>query len=708
MIRYLKDKDGIVVLTLDMEGRQHNVLNHKIIEAFVPVMEQLKLDAAKGLLKGVIVTSAKRTFLNGGDLDYLYEAVDPEEIYIFTEKVKKLLRDMERPGLPVVSAMNGSTLGLGFEFALATHYRLTVDNAEIKMGLPQTRLGLIPGNGGMIRLMWTLGIEKAFKVAEEAKYYNVHEAKKVGIVDKILDSEAEMMEYAKKWILENPKGIQSWDKRGGKIPGGSTHESGMAQKVSLLAAQVAKKYKQKYPAIQVLLNVLSEGSKVDFDTASKIETRYFTELLVSKTCKNMMKTLWFDAHEIFGGCNRPQGFGKFRPRRVGIIGAGVMGTAIAVECLINGMEVVLKDVSSLIAERGVDLVKERLLEMEAEGLITKSFRVDLEQGVIATEDSKAFRKCDIVIEAVFENQHLKSQVVQEAAQELDDYAVMASNTISIPITKLGQSIEMPDRFVGLHFFAPVDRTEMVEIVKGKHTSEETVAKAFDFVKAIKKYPIIVKDGWGFYVSRVRNTYLLEGVSLLMEGCPASMIENVAKGTGMPLGPLALADKLSLELVLKYEKQAAELYGPKYIQHPAVNVIEQMLEMDRKGGKEHDGFYSMHANNQKRLWKGLSDHFEPDLAFDPIDIEERLLIAQVIEVLWCLQENVISSVEEANLGSIYGWGFPASKGGAVQFINDYGKEEFVNRCKELEEKYGPRFSIPSILFKLQLEKAEKVD
>lgn len=708
MIRYLKDKDGIVVLTLDMEGRQHNVLNHKIIEAFVPVMEQLKLDASNGLLKGVIVTSAKRTFLNGGDLDYLYEAVDPEEIYVFTEKVKKLLRDMERPGLPVVSAMNGSTLGLGFEFALATHYRLTVDNAEIKMGLPQTRLGLIPGNGGMIRLMWTLGIEKAFKVAEEAKYYNVHEAKKVGIVDKILDSEAEMMEYAKKWILENPKGIQSWDKRGGKIPGGSTHEPSVAQKVSLLAAQVAKKYKQKYPAIQVLLNVLSEGSKVDFDTASKIETRYFTELLVSKTCKNMMKTLWFDAHEIFGGCNRPQGFGKFRPRRVGIIGAGVMGTAIAVECLINGMEVVLKDVSSLIAERGVDLVKERLLEMEAEGLITKSFRVDLEQGVIATEDSKAFRKCDIVIEAVFENQHLKSQVVQEAAQELDDYAVMASNTISIPITKLGQSIEMPDRFVGLHFFAPVDQTEMVEIVKGKHTSEETVAKAFDFVKAIKKYPIIVKDGWGFYVSRVRNTYLLEGVSLLMEGCPSSMIENVAKGTGMPLGPLALADKLSLELVLKYEKQAAELYGPKYIQHPAVDVIEQMIEMDRIGGKDHDGFYNRHANDQKRLWKGLKDHFEPDLAFDPIDIEERLLIAQVIEVLWCLQEKVISSVEEANLGSIYGWGFPASKGGAVQFINDYGKEDFVIRCKELEEKYGPRFSIPSILFKLQLEKAEKVD
>jgi 3-hydroxyacyl-CoA dehydrogenase/enoyl-CoA hydratase/3-hydroxybutyryl-CoA epimerase len=708
MIRYLKDKDGIVVLTLDMEGRQHNVLNHKIIEAFVPVMEQLQSDAAKGLLKGVIVTSAKRTFLNGGDLDYLYEAEDPQEIFSFTEKVKKLLRDMERPGLPVVAAMNGSTLGLGFEFALATHYRLTVNNAEIKMGLPQTRLGLIPGNGGMIRLMWNLGIEKAFRVAEEAKYYNVHEAKAVGIVDKILDSEAEMMEYAKKWILENPRGIQAWDKRGGEIPDGAAHQHDMGRRISLLAAEVAKKYKQKYPAIQVLLNVLSEGSRVDFDTASKIETRYFTELLISKTCKNMMKTLWFDAHEIFGGCNRPSGYGKFRPRRVGIIGAGVMGTAIAVECLINGMEVVLKDVSSLIAERGVDLVKERLTEMESEGLITNSFRTDLEQGIIATEDNKTFKKCDLVIEAVFENQFLKSQVVQEAADQLDDYAVMASNTISIPITKLANSIERPDQFVGLHFFAPVDSTEMVEIVKGAQTSDETVAKAFDFVKAIKKYPIIVKDGWGFYVSRVRNTYLLEGMSLLMEGCPASVIENVAKGTGMPYGPLSLADRLSLELVLKYEKQAAELYGPKYIQHPAVNVIEQMLEMGRSGGKSEDGFYHENEEGERRLWKGLANHFKPDLAFDPVDIEERLMIAQVIEVLWCLQEKVISSVEEANLGSIYGWGFPAFRGGAVQYINDFGKEAFVERCKELEEKYGPRFSIPSILFKLQLEKAEKVN
>jgi 3-hydroxyacyl-CoA dehydrogenase/enoyl-CoA hydratase/3-hydroxybutyryl-CoA epimerase len=708
MIRYLKDKDGIVVLTLDMDGRQHNVLNHKIIEAFVPVVVQLKNDAEKGLLKGVIITSAKRTFLNGGDLDYLYEAVDPKEIFDFTEKVKRLLRDMERPGLPVVAAMNGSTLGLGFEFALAAHYRLTVDNAEIKMGLPQTKLGLIPGNGGMIRLMWTLGLEQAFRVAEKAKYYTVHEAKKEGLVDKILDSEAEMMEYAKKWILENPKGIQVWDEKGGQIPGGSAHHPRIAEKISLLAAEVAKKYKQKYPAVQVLLNVLSEGSKVDFDTASKIETRYFTELLVSKTCKNMMKTLWFDAHEIFRGCNRPQGYGKFRSRRIGIIGAGVMGTAIAVECLINGMEVVLKDVSSLIAERGVDLVKDRLIEMEEEGLITASLRGDLEQGIIATEDSASFKQCDLVIEAVFENQHLKSQVVQEAAAQLDDYAVIASNTISIPITKLSNSIEMSDRFVGLHFFAPVDKTEMVEIVKGEHTSDETVAKAFDFVKSIKKYPIIVKDGWGFYVSRVRNTYLLEGMSLLMEGCPPSMIENVAKGTGMPFGPLSLADRLSLELVLKYEKQAAELYGPKYIQHPAVNVIEQMLEMGRKGGKSELGFYEMNDNKDLRLWTGLKEYFKPDLAFDPIDIEERLMIAQVIEVLWCLQEKVISSVEEANLGSIYGWGFPAFKGGAVQYINDFGKDAFVDRCKELEEKYGPRFSIPSILYKLQLEKVEKVD
>lgn len=705
MIKYLKDKDGIVVLTLDMDGRQHNVVNHKIIDAFVPVMNQLIQDRKEGGLKGVIVTSAKKSFLNGGDLEYLYEAENPKEIFEFTEKVKRLLRDMERPGVPVVAAMNGSTLGLGFEFALATHYRLTVDNPEIKMGLPQTRLGLIPGNGGMVRLLWTLGIEKAFKVAEEAKYYNVHEAQAVGIVDKILDSEAEMMEYAKKWILENPKGVQVWDTKTGQIPGGSARDPLMANRISMLSAKLAKKYKQKYPAIQVLLNVLSEGSKVDFDTASRIESRYFTELLISQTCKNMMKTLWFDAHEIFGGINRPKGFGKFRPRKIGVIGAGMMGTAIGLECLRNGMELVLKDVSPLIAQRGAEQIGDQLGQLMEKGIMTAEQVEELKKGITATDDSSHFKDCDLVIEAVFENQHLKSKVVQEASLELDEYSLLASNTVSIPITKLADNMERPEQFIGLHFFAPVGETRMVEIVKGKKTSEESVAKAFDFVKAIKKYPIIVKDGWGFYAARVRNTYILEGMSLLLEGCPASMIENVARATGMPTGPLELADRLSFDLVLKYEKQAAALYGPKYIQHPAVDVLNTMLESGHKGGKGKNGFYEQVPGEKPRLWKGLKEHFEQNSDFDPNDIEERLLIAQVIEVLWCLQEKVISSVEEANLGSIYGWGFPAFKGGAVQFITDYGLESFKERCKELEEKYGPRFSVPNILHSSEWEQGQ---
>lgn len=709
MIRYLKDKDGIVTLTLDMQERNHNVLNHKIINAFIPVMTQLKEEAEKGLITGVIVTSAKRTFLNGGDLEYLYKANNPHEIFEFTEQVKKWLRDLERPGVPVVSAMNGSALGLGFEFALATHYRLTVDQPEIRIGLPQTKLGLIPGNGGLIRLMWTLGIEQAFKVAEEARYYNVHEAKAVGLVDKILDSEAEMMEYAKKWIMENPKGIQPWDKKGGVIPGGSAHDPKVASKIAELSAYIAKTYKQKYPAIQVVLNVLSEGSKVHFETASTIETRYFTELLVSKTCKNMMKTLWFDAHEIFAGCNRPKDIPSFKPKTIGIIGAGLMGTAIAVECLLHGMQVILKDVSETIAKRGAKQIKDRLVELVELGKITESYRIDLEHGLQATEQVADFKSCDLIIEAVFENQKLKNEVVREAATQLADHALIASNTVSIPITKLANSIEQSDRFIGIHFLAPVHEKRLVEIVKGEHTSEETVAKAFDFVKTIKKYPIIVKDGWGFYASRVRNTYILEGMSLLQEGCPPAMVENVAKGTGMPLGPLELADRLSLDLVLTFENQAAELYGPKYIQHPAVQVIQTMMDNGRAGGKTNKGFYNHSEENQsKKLWDGMNQFFKQDLGFDPADIEERLLFAQTIEVLWCLQEGVISSVEEANLGSIYGWGFPAFKGGAVQFINDYGLDNFVARCAELEDKYGPRFSVPSVLHQLELEKPIKVD
>lgn len=701
MIKYKKDTDNIVTLIMDMAGRRNNVINHEIGEAFVPIIDHLKKEKKLGALRGVILTSAKKTFLAGGDLDYLFKAEDPAEIFAFSQKLKGYLRELESPGVPVVAAINGTALGTGFEVALACHHRMVIDDPGIRLGNPEVQLGMMPGAGGILRLMWLLGIAKAFPILTNGQRYSPGEALKVGIIDELARDQKEMMEKAKAWLLQTKEGRRPWDMDHCTIPGGTAREPKVANLIQELATQLNDESNGQYPAPQAILNVMAEGSKVDFDTACRIESRYYTELLRSRPCKNMIKAFWFDFNAIKKGTNRPKGYGKFRPKKVGVIGAGQMGSGIAFACLQAGLEVVLKDVSKLIAERARLYVGKKLDHLQTTGRIEAAQAEKILKRISTTEASEDFEQCDLIIEAVFENQMVKQKVMREAEEYIDEYSLFASNTVSIPITRLAEASMRPENYVGLHFFHPADEVPLVEIVKGAKTSDETIARAFDFVNAIKKVPIVVKDDWGFYAGRVRNTFILEGITMLEEGYAPALIENLGRQAGMPSGALALADHLGLNMILKYEQQAAENYGAKYIQHPAVSVISKMLkELDRPGGQKKAGFYDYQEGNIPRLWIELAEHFPVTKTdFHKEELIERFLFAQVIEAVWCMQEGVIQSVPAANLGSIYGWGFPSYKGGVMQYVHDYGMEQFVERCKKYEKQFGQRFKAPPLLKKM---------
>ncbi|MFK7810467.1 MAG: 3-hydroxyacyl-CoA dehydrogenase NAD-binding domain-containing protein [Saprospiraceae bacterium] len=696
MIRYQKDTDHIVTLTLDMKHRSVNIINHEVGASLTPVIEYLRGEKAKRKLKGVIITSGKNNFMVGGDLDYLSETTDPNMIFQFSQTMQAFYRELEQPGVPVVAAINGTALGSGFELALACHHRIVVDDASIRLGHPEVTLGVMPGAGGVIRLLWMLGLEKAFGVLAEGKRYAPKEALEIGIVDALAKDRTDMLLQAKQWLLAHPEEPRTWDSKEGRIPKGTTKNLSLALVVQKLTAKLVKESYGNYSAPMAILQTLSEGSKVDFDTACRIESRNFTKLVNSPAARNMIHALWYDFKKIKEGKSRPKGFGKFRPRKVGIIGAGKIGTGVAMACLMRGMSVVLKDVSTAIAEQGRVRIVTGLKELVADGRWTPASFEKQIANIKTTDKAADFKDCDLVIEAVFENANLKTKVNREAEQVLDVFSFLASNTISIPISKLAESYQKPENFVGLHFFPPAEKVPLVEIVKGKQTSEETLARAYDFVQAIRKIPIIVKDNWGFFVARVQNTFILEGITLLQEGYNPALIEQLSVQAGMPTGPLQLADHLSLSIVYKYEKQAADHYGAKYIAHPATTVLQKMIDdLDRKGTS--NGFYENEENQTTALWSELTNHFPTTKTqVDREEITERLLFVQVIEAVWCLQERVIKTTAAANLGSIHGWGFPAFKGGVVQFISDYGLKAFAERCNHYENIHGPRFQLPGLL------------
>ena len=699
MIHYRKDTDAIVTLILDMKGRDSNLLNHELVAAFRPVIAHLQKEKAAGRLKGIIITSAKKDFLQAGDLAYLLDLKDAEVAFNAAQQLKAFLRDLESPGIPVVAAINGDAIGTGFELALACHHRIAIANPRTRLGHPEVKIGLIPSGGAVIRLMWLLGIERAYPLLLEGRRYSPQEALKVGLVDELATDEQDLLRRAKAWLLSNPDSKRPWDRPDGEIPGGTAADPNLGHRIRLLTARLSATTNDLYPAQRAILDLLAEGSKVNFETAYRLDSRYYARVATGEVSNNMISTFWFDKQAIrTNGQGRPKGFGKFRPRRVGIIGAGRMGSGIAFLCLRNGLTVILKDVSQPIADRGKAYVEEKIDAYIERGTFQQEEREELLSRITTTDSSAAFKDCDIVVEAVFENKAVKQKVTREAEEELDEFSVFATNTISIPITELGRGSLRPANYVGIHFFSPAENTSVVEVIKGEQTSEETIARAFDFATVIRKIPVVVKDTWGFFAARVQNTYVLEGVAMLLEGYPAALVENMGRQAGMEKGPLALADELGLNLVLRYEKQAADHYGNKYKQHPAVPALKTMLEDLGRGGRgKRAGFYEYEADGTARLWAGLAEHFPVTKTdYDRRRMKDRFLFCQVIESGWCLQEKVITEPAAANLASVYGCGFPAYTGGVLRFVKSYGPEAFVGRAGELAERYGQRFSVPKYL------------
>lgn len=706
-IRFEKDTDNIVTLTMDMPRQSANTMNADFRAAILAVADRLEKEI--DTISGVVYASAKSTFFAGGDLNELIQVKkeDAEEFFQMVEKIKAPLRKIETLGIPVVAAINGAALGGGFEICLASHHRIAINNPKTKLGLPEVTLGLLPGGGGVARMVRLLGLENALPFLMEGKQVNPEKALKAGLIHELADDARDLMSKAKAWIKANPKATQPWDVKGYKLPGGAPNHPAMAQKLAIIPSILRQKTKGCYPAPEKILAAAVEGAQVTFDEACTIESRYFTELTTGQISKNMIGTFWFQLNEIKAGGSRPDGIDPYTTKKVGILGAGMMGAGIAYSTAMSGIKVILKDVSIEAAEKG-KAYSEGLLKKRVSRKQMTQEKADKILGLI-TPTAKAgdLDGCDLIIEAVFENRELKAKVTQEAEQFMAKDGVFASNTSTLPITGLATAAKDAKKFIGLHFFSPVDKMPLVEIIKGEQTSDETLARAFDYVLQINKTPIVVNDSRGFFTSRTFGTFVGEGLTMLSEGIHPQFIESAALQAGMPIGPLAVQDEVSMTLSRKVVDQTRldlQAEGKDLPVTPAETLTNKMLdEFKREGKAAGAGFYDYPEKGKKKLWPGLIEHFvKPEVTISLEEAKERLLFRQAIETLRCYEEGVLTSVRDANIGSIFGIGFAPWTGGAIQYVNQYGVNEFYQRAKQLAEQYGERFEPPAIL----VEQAKK--
>jgi len=625
-------------------------------------------------------------------------------------EIKAQLRRLETLGKPVVAAINGAALGGGFEIALAAHHRVVVDDPGAVVGFPEVQLGLLPGGGGVVRTVRMLGIVDALmQLLLQGQRLRPEKAKELGVVDEIVASSDELIPAAKEWIKANPEAHQPWDEKGHKIPGGTPSNPKLAMNLPAFPANLRKQLKgANYPAPHHIMAAAVEGSQVDFDNAIEIEGRYFVDLVCGPVSKNMIQAFFFDMQKASGDRDRPEGIERFDPKKVVVLGAGMMGAGIAYVCAKAGIEVVLKDVSREAAEKGKSYSAKLLEKAIERGRSTQEKADALLARITPTGDPADAAGADLVIEAVFEDPKVKAGVFAEIEPHLAEGALVASNTSTLPITELAEGVSRPSDFIGLHFFSPVDKMPLLEIIKGEQTSEETLYRALDVAKKIKKTPIVVNDSRGFFTSRVIGTFINEGIAMLTEGVPAPSIDQASSQAGYPAPVLQLSDELNLKLMRKIRNAAKEANatGSGWDAHPSEAVIDRMLdEFDRPGRLEGAGFYEYEDGKRTRLWPGLKEAFGGDSVEAPFDdLKERMLFIESIETVKCLDEGVIESVADANIGSILGIGFPGWTGGVLQYINGYegGPAGFVARARELAERYGDRFDPPASL----VEKAER--
>ena len=697
-IQYEKNADGIVILTLDSPNQSANTMNADFRVALENIVSKLKSETD---ISGIIFKSAKKTFFAGGDLDELIQA-QPEhatEFFGMIQKMKAEFRYIETLGVPVVAALNGTALGGGWEIALGCHARIALNDPKAKFGLPEVTLGLLPGGGGIVRMVRLLGLQNAFPFLMEGKQFGVDKAKSLGLIQDTADSVEELLEKAIAWVKANPKSQQPFDVKGYKIPGGTPSSPQVAQVLAIAPAMLRDKTKGCYPAPEAIMAAAVEGAQVDVDTALTIESRYFTYLATGQVAKNMIGTFWHGLNAIKSGESRPKDVAKWQAKKVGVLGAGMMGAGIAYSTAIKGIQVVLKDVSVENAEKGKAYSEKLLDKRVSQGRMTAEKRDQVLSLITATASAADLQGCDLIIEAVFENQELKAKVTQEAESYLADSGVFASNTSTLPISGLAQASKNQKNFIGLHFFSPVDKMQLVEIIKGKETSAETLAKAFDYVQQIGKTPIVVNDSRGFFTSRVFGTFVQEGLRLLAEGVHPAKIEMAALKAGMPVGPLAIQDEVSLTLsehVASETRKALQAEGKDLPRSGADDVIHRMIhEFDRKGKAAGAGFYDYPEVGKKHLWEGLS-HWKQNIDIPEQEMIDRFLFVQSLDTLRCLEEGVLESVIDGNIGSIFGIGFAPWTGGALQFLNQYGLNKALQRANSLEAKYGERFKAPQLL------------
>ncbi|MFP8817690.1 3-hydroxyacyl-CoA dehydrogenase NAD-binding domain-containing protein [Acinetobacter johnsonii] len=697
-IQYLKNDDGIVILTLDSPNQSANTMNADFRVALENIVSKLKSETS---ITGIIFRSAKKTFFAGGDLDELIQArlEDATPFFEMIQKMKAEFRYIETLGVPVVAALNGTALGGGWEIALGCHARIALNDPKTKFGLPEVTLGLLPGGGGIVRMVRLLGLQNAFPFLMEGKQFGVDKAKSLGLIQDTAKTPEELMDKAIAWVKEHPKSQQPFDVKGYKIPGGDPKTPAVAQMLAIAPAMLRDKTKGCYPAPEAIMAAAVEGAQVDVDTALTIESRYFTYLATGQVSKNMIGTFWHGMNAIKAGASRPKDVAKWQASKVGVLGAGMMGAGIAYSTAIKGVPVVLKDVSVENAEKGKAYSQKLLDKKVSQGRMTAEKRDQVLSLITATASVEDLKGCDLIIEAVFENQELKAKVTQEAEAFLAEGGVMASNTSTLPITGLANASKDQANFIGLHFFSPVDKMQLVEIIKGKNTSAETLAKAYDYVQQIGKIPIVVNDSRGFFTSRVFGTFVQEGLRLLHEGVHPARIEMAALKAGMPVGPLAIQDEVALTLsehVANETRKALQAEGKDLPRSGADDVIQTMIHtFDRKGKAAGAGFYDYPEGGKKHLWEGLS-HWKKDVDISEQEMIDRFLFVQSLDTLRCYEENVLESVIDANIGSIFGIGFAPWTGGAIQFLNQYGLDQAVQRANELEAKYGERFKAPQRL------------
>jgi 3-hydroxyacyl-CoA dehydrogenase/enoyl-CoA hydratase/3-hydroxybutyryl-CoA epimerase len=707
------DGDGIALITWDMADRSMNVITTGVIEELGALVDKVSADPA---IKGVVVTSGKDAFCGGADLTMLEgmgamfanlvrtNGEEAAAAFVFEEsrKLSQVYRRIETCGKPWVCALNGTAMGGGFEFALACHHRIATDNPKTRLGLPEIKVGLFPGAGGTQRVARMIPPADALQFLLKGEQLKVDRAKAMKLIDAVVP-QADLITAAKDWIKAGGKAKAPWDTDGFRLPGGPVYSKAGMMTFPAANAIYRRETYDNYPAARAILQVVYEGLQVQFDKALRIESRWFAKILRSPEATAMIRSLFVSMQELNKGARRPANEPPTTLKKIGIVGAGFMGAGIAQVSAAAGLQVVIVDRDQETADKGKAGLHKALSDRVMKGRMKGAERDEWLARISPTADYAALKDCDLVIEAVFEDRKVKSEVIAKIQAVIGDKAIFASNTSTLPISSLASEFKDPARFIGIHFFSPVDRMMLVEIILGKQTGNKALAAALDYVRVIRKTPIVVNDSRGFYTSRVVGTYIREGHLMLTEGVPAAMIENVGRMAGMPVGPLALNDEVAVDLAWKILKATEADLGAKAIDARQKTLLREMVEKrGRFGRKNGKGFYDYPANGPKKLWPDLVDFQLKKLDPDKIDIEElklRLLGIQALETSRCFEEKVLTDVREADVGSILGFGFAPFSGGTLSWIDMMGTKRFVELCRKLDKKYGARFAPNKLLLDL---------